>query len=197
MITWFRLRELSRNASISWSTLPLDTAFLPVFTQTSQHFHFYSVEIWVRNRTESKNEREQYFVKILTNFAHPLLPGLTLWTAKWLFSFMWRVIIDWHGALMANHGALYSELKGWEALERWDSSNFCVTSTWQRRSPSIVCWLYVTLFVPWAVFYLLSFFVFTSQNPWIGFDLAWLNMNLPNGPHTHTCDAQTCFYMIS
>lgn len=121
---------------------------------------FYSVEIWVRDMTESKNVREQYFVQMLTNFIHPLLPGLTLWTAKWLFSFMWRLIIDWHGALMANQGALYSELKGWEALERWDSSNFCVTSTWQRRSPSIVCWLYVTLFVPWAVFYLLSFFLF-------------------------------------
>ncbi len=31
-------------------------------------------------------------------------------------------------------------------------------------------------------------FVFTSQNPWVGVDLAWLNINLPMGHmHIHGC----------
>ncbi len=197
MITWFRLRELSRNASISWSTLPLDTAFLPVFTQTSHIFIFTALKSeWETGQRANKWPRT-VFCKNVNKRCTSIAPCLTLWTAKWLFSFMWRVIIDGTAHWWRTR-ALYTA--SWKDEKRWNDET-PVTSAWPLHDKTVLhqlsagfMWLFLCL---GPFFYLLSFLFLLVKNPWNWFGFSLVEYYLPNGPHTHTCDAQTCFYMIS
>ncbi len=87
-------------------------------------FIFYSVEIWVRDRTESKNEREQYFVKMLTNFAHPWSYLMNCQVAILFYSGVWLLIGTAH---WWRTRALYTA--SWKDEKRWNDET-PVTSAW-------------------------------------------------------------------